>query len=73
MDFLDTLELQDCYVCGGPGILEEEEGTVYVCCAECGSHSVRVYFDSEEEKEERIRRTVHLWNIGKIIGAGNGE
>ena len=40
MDIRDELELQDCPFCGGPGLLEEENGWCwYVMCMDCGAQS----------------------------------
>ena len=37
MDILENLDVFDCPLCGGPGLLEEENGwCVYVTCLDCG-------------------------------------
>ena len=37
---LDEIELFDCPICHGTGLLEEENGwCLYVSCLDCGSHS----------------------------------
>ena len=46
MDFLD-IELLDCPVCNGPGLLEEENGwCMYVMCLDCGSQTAEIAFHS---------------------------
>ena len=43
MDIFDKIELQDCPICGGAGLLEEENGnSFYVACMDCGSRSVNI-------------------------------
>lgn len=74
MDFIKDLELFDCPICHGTGILEEENGwCLYVTCLDCGSHTAEVAFNSEEEKLEVAKRLVSMWNVGKVIPSGPGE
>ena len=74
MNTSDTLELQDCPLCGGAGLLEEEGGwCVYVQCLDCGCHTAELRFNTEEERQEMTRRAVRTWNLGKVIYPGPGD
>ena len=43
----DLVEIYECPLCGGAGILEEDCGSsYYVTCLECGCHSVNIDFKS---------------------------
>lgn len=71
---LPQVDLQDCPVCNGPGILEEESGwCFYVSCLDCGCHTAEVAYKTEEEREEAASKAAHLWNIGKVIKSTPGE
>ena len=49
----NMIELEDCPVCRGNGIISHEGGwNVQVECADCGSHTVYVEYENEEEKAE---------------------
>ena len=51
MNIEDMLEINDCPLCDGGALLEEECGCgYYVMCLECGCHSVTIDFHSEEER-----------------------
>ena len=44
----DLVEIYECPLCGGAGILEEDCGSsYYVTCLECGCHSVNIDFKSD--------------------------
>lgn len=74
MDFMDKIELEECPVCRGPGMLEVEAGwCVYVTCADCGSHTAEIEFRSEEEKREAALRAADTWNMGKVVPATPGS
>lgn len=45
----------------------------YVMCMECGCHSVTIDFHSEDERLEAAKKTVMLWNTGKVISSSPGE
>lgn len=65
-------ELQDCPICGGPGLLEETDNYGYsVCCLDCGSRTVTIPFGSD--KEDSMNRASMLWNTGKVIVESRGE
>ena len=74
MDILKDLELFDCPICHGAGLVEEEEGwCVYAVCLDCGAHTAEVPYKNEKEREEACRRVVNTWNIGKVIPKSPGE
>ena len=71
---MESIELQDCPFCNGPGVLEEEGGwCLYVQCLDCGCHTAELSFRSEEERQEMARRAARSWNLGKVIYPGPGE
>lgn len=74
MDAIYEIDLQDCPVCGGAGIMEDEQGwCVYVSCADCGSHTAHTAYESAEERLRAAQQAAHLWNIGKVIHTGVGD
>ena len=70
---IDELVIYDCPVCEGAALLEEEGNSYYVTCMECGCHSVNVNFKSEDQRLDAAKRTVDLWNKGKVIKMEPGE
>ena len=71
---IHDLELFDCPVCHGPGLLEEEEGwCLYVSCLDCGCHTAEIPYRNEEERLSAAQRAVHTWNIGQVISSAPGE
>ena len=74
MNPFEEIELQDCPLCGGGGILEEEGGwCLYVQCLDCGCHTAELSFRTEEERLEMARRAARGWNLGKVIYPGPGD
>ena len=62
----DLVEIYECPLCGGAGILEEDCGSsYYVTCLECGCHSVNIDFKSDDDRLDAAKRTADLWNCGK--------
>ena len=42
MELYEQIELQECPVCGGAGLMEEENGwCFYAACLDCGAHTAR--------------------------------
>ncbi|MBE6919396.1 MAG: hypothetical protein E7469_06910 [Ruminococcaceae bacterium] len=71
---IHELELFECPVCRGPGLMEEEEGwCLYVTCLDCGSHTAEIPYSNDEERLDAARRAAHTWNIGKVISSAPGE
>ena len=74
MDILETIEVFDCPICGGPGLLEEEEGwCVYVTCLDCGCHTASLPYRSGEERVKMAQQAASTWNIGKVITGGYND
>ena len=56
MDLDNLIELGDCPICRGPGIMSHEGGwNVQVECADCSAHTVYVEYNTEEEVETIIK------------------
>ena len=74
MDILENIQLLDCPICGGAGILEEEYGwCIYVSCLDCGCHTAEFEFRSDDERLETARRAADIWNMGKVVSGNPGE
>ena len=70
----NLIELEECPVCRGNGIISHEGGwNVQVECAMCGSHTVYVEYENEEEKQIAVQKVARLWNLGKVIKSNPGE
>ena len=70
----NMIELEECPICRGAGILMHEGGwNVQVECADCSAHTVFVEYRSEAEKVEAEKKVAMLWNIGKVIRSDVGE
>ena len=74
MENKEIIELEECPVCRGNGMIMHEGGwNVQVECVDCSAHTVYVEYETEEEKLEAERSVAHLWNIGKVITSERGE
>ena len=74
MDLFKEIELQDCPFCGGPGLLEEENGWCwYVMCLDCGAQTGAFEFKTPAERPEAARKAAYVWNIGKVVRGDIGE
>ncbi len=74
MDIHEELELQDCPICRGPGLLEEENGwCLYAVCMDCGAQAAPFEYRTPVEREEAAEKVARLWNVGKVIRQENGE
>lgn len=74
MKMFEDIEVLDCPVCQGPGLIQEENGwCVYVECLNCGSHTAELSYHSEEELKTAAQNVADLWNMGKVIVAGAGD
>jgi len=70
----DTIMLEECPICRGPGMLLHEGGwSVQVECTDCSAHTVYVEYSNEEEKKQAEQTVAHLWNIGKVVSNERGE
>ena len=73
MDEKDII-LEECPCCRGNGLIVHEGGwNVQVECADCGSHTVYLEYEDEQQKKEAIAGGVRLWNLGKVIKQNIGE
>ena len=71
---MQEIELEICPCCRGVGMLMHEGGwNVQVECVDCGSHTVYVDYNNEQEKAEAEKMVARLWNLGKVINANPGE
>ena len=74
MDIEKMIAINDCPLCDGGALLEEECGCgYYVMCLECGCHSVTIDFHSDEERLDAAKSAAMLWNMGKVISSSPGE
>jgi len=74
MDIHEMIELQDCPLCGGAPLLEEECGCgYYVTCLDCGGYTVTMDFKSEEGRLSAAQKVANLWNTGKVLSNSPGE
>ena len=74
MDIYKDIELFDCPICHGTGVLEEENGwCIYVTCLDCGSHTAELPYNSEAERQQMAKQAASTWNMGKVIAATPGE
>ena len=70
----EDLELFDCPLCHGAGLIEEENGwCLYVQCLDCGCHTAALSYQNEEERQAMARQAASLWNVGKVIHSNPGE
>ena len=71
---LHDIELFDCPICRGPGLMQEENGwCIYVECMDCGCHTAELSYKNEEERLEAAKRVVQTWNSGKVVNPANGD
>ncbi len=74
MDKKEFIELEECPVCRGPGMILHEGGwNVQVECADCSAHTVFVEYGNEAEKLEAEKKVAMLWNIGKVVRGDTSE
>ena len=74
MDNFENIQLLDCPICGGAGLLEEECGwCIYVSCLDCGAKTAEVEFKSADDKENAARTAADIWNMGKVVSGNPGE
>ena len=68
------IELFDCPLCHGPGLIQEENGwCVYVECLDCACHTAELPFNNDEERLQSARQVATLWDIGKVIYSRVGD
>ena len=74
MELDQDIDLQDCPLCHGPGMIEEENGwCLYVTCLDCGCRTAELSFSTTEERLAAARQAARFWNVGKVIHTGAGD
>ena len=74
MENKELIELEECPICRGPGMVLHEGGwSVQVECVDCSAHTVYVEYANEQEKLEAERSVISLWNMGKVVHGERGE
>lgn len=74
MDPFEHVELQDCPICHGPALGQEEGGwCVYVECMDCGCHTGEYPYGKEQSLEKAVEQAALMWNVGKVISHTPGE
>lgn len=74
MDPIFEIELEDCPVCRGAGVMTDEQGwCVSVTCMDCGVETAHAPYHTPEERLEAAKRVALLWNMGKVIHTGVGD
>ena len=64
MELYQDIDLQDCPLCHGPGMIEEENGwCLYVTCLDCGCRTAELSFSTPEEHDRIIAFTSQLAHI----------
>lgn len=70
----NIIELEECPICRGAGMIMHEGGwNVQVECTDCSAHTVYVEYETEEEKLAAEQQVAMLWNIGKVVHGERGE
>ena len=74
MDPIFEIELEECPVCRGAGVMQDEQGwSVSVSCMDCGAETAHAEYRTPEQRLEAARRVALLWNMGKVIHTGVGD
>ena len=74
MELYQDIDLQDCPLCHGPGMIEEENGwCLYVTCLDCGCRTAELSFSTPEERLAAAKQAARFWNVGKVIHTGVGD
>lgn len=74
MEEKPIIELEECPVCRGGGMLIHDGGwNVQVECMDCGAHTVYMEYDTPEQKRHAEAQVIRLWNMGKVIKSEPGE
>ena len=74
MDPIFEIELEECPVCRGAGVMQDEQGwSISVSCMDCGAETAHAEYRTPEERLEAARRAALLWNMGKVIHTGVGD
>lgn len=73
MDIRNGIDLQECPLCGGAGILEiEQDWCVNISCLDCGCQTADVAYKKPEDRDAAIAQALELWNLGKVVACSPG-
>ena len=67
-DFTENIEIHDCPICGGAGLIEAEPQGYYVACLDCGSYTGTVSFKTEEGRQEAAERAAWVRRNRRVLG-----
>ncbi|WP_295857094.1 Lar family restriction alleviation protein [uncultured Oscillibacter sp.] len=74
MDPIHEIELEDCPICRGAGLMQEEQGwCMYAVCMDCGAQTAQISYNSPEERLNAAQQAAQLWNMGKVVHTGVGD
>ena len=74
MDPIFEIELGECPICRGAGVMQDEQGwSVSVSCMDCGAETADAEYRTPEERLEAARQVALLWNMGKVIHNGMSD
>ena len=74
MELYQDIDLQDCPLCHGPGMIEEENGwCLYVTCLDCGCRPAERSCPPPAARRAAARQAARFWNVGKVIHTGAGD
>ena len=74
MDIYKEIDLENCPFCGGPALLEEENGWCwYVMCLDCGAQTAAQGYKTAEERIVAAQKVARLWNMRKVLRGGIGD
>ena len=74
MHKFDEIEVFDCPLCRGPGLLQEEGGwCVYVECMDCGARTAELSYRTAEERRGPAAGAASTGKRGKASPRGRGD
>ena len=74
MELFEKIALLDCPCCGGPALLEEENGWCwYVMCLDCGAQTTQFEYRRAEDRVKAAENAARIWNMGKVVSPNPGE
>ena len=74
MDPIFEIELGDCPICRGSGVMQDEQvWSVSVGCMDYGAETAHAEYRTAEERLEAARRVALLWNMGKVVHTGASD
>ena len=74
MDPIFNIELWDCPICRGSGVMHDEQGwCLSVGCMDCGAETANAEYHTPEQRLEAARQVALLWNMGKVIHTGASD